>query len=435
MKGSNRKLIAFIIVFSGQMAFSLSEKSFSNIEERNEATYSVARRLTNEMSAFPAVDESEAMIEKFMEKWNIAGASVAITKDERLIYSKGFGYADTSTNEAVEPKHLFRIASVSKLITAVSVMKLVDDGKIGLNDLVFGENGILNSSRYSDIKDPRIKKITVKQLLTHSAGWSHFHGDPIFMPYTIVNTMGVPLPLDLETTIEYTLKHQNLSYEPGTDCAYSNFGYVLLGVIIEKVTEMNYEQYVSSEILNPIGIYDMQLGSSTLAGRKENEVKYYSNSRYKDAFSSFKKGKIVPRQYGGNNFNLLGAAGAWIGSSAELMKLLVHIDGRSSKKDILPEEMIEKMVSVEGKSYPMGWMSTNQKDTWKRTGTLTGTSALLKRSSDGLAWTILINTNNDLGHDFTRNLDSLMTSVVDNIPEWPDYDLFYYNTPKSLFAY
>lgn len=435
MKGSNRKLIAFIIVFSGQLIFSLSEKSFSNIEERNESTYSVARRLTNEMSAFPAVNDSEAMIEEFMEKWNIAGASVAITKDERLIYAKGFGYADTSANEKVEPKHMFRIASVSKLITAVAVMKLVDEGKIELDDFVFGEPGILNTYKYRDIKDPRINKITVKQLLTHTAGWSSFHGDPIFTPYIITNTMGVPLPLDMETTIEYTLKYRRLSYDPGSNCVYSNFGYVLLGVIIEKVTGMDYEQYVTSEILNPLGIYDMRLGNSTLEGREENEVKYYSNSVYKEAFSSFTKGEIVPRQYGGNNLNLLGAAGAWIASSPELMKFLVHIDGRSSKKDILPEELIDKMVRVEGKAFPMGWMSTNPKDNWKRTGTLTGTSALLKRSSDGLAWTILINTNNDLGHDFTRNLDTLMTNVVDNTPEWPDYDLFYYNTPKSLFAY
>ncbi|MFO8236159.1 MAG: serine hydrolase domain-containing protein [Bacteroidales bacterium] len=435
MKKSDRRLIALFIVFFGQIILPLSEKSFSSIEKRHESTHSVARSLTNEMSSFAGMSQSEALIDEFMDEWGIAGASVAITKDERLIYAKGFGYADTSTRKLVEPKHLFRVASVSKLITAVAIMKLVEQEKLSLNDKVFGEEGVLNSSNYQNIRNSRITDITVRHLLCHKAGWSQFHGDPIFSPYTIINAMDVPLPIDLETTIEYTLKHRELSFDPGTKSSYSNFGYALLGIVIEEVTNMNYEQYVSSEILNPAGIYDMQIGSSRLDERKKNEVKYYSNSKYKNAFSSFTRGKIVPRQYGGNNFDLLGAAGAWLASPTELMKLLVHIDRKPSKQDILSESTINKMIQVKGNGHPIGWMSVNSKDIWKRTGTLTGTSALLKRCSDGIAWTILVNTNNDLGPDFTYNLDTLMSNVVDNVSEWPDYDLFYYNKPKSLFAF
>lgn len=83
-------------------------------------------------------------------------------KDDRLIYSKGYGFADEEENVPMDVMHVFRIASISKLITAVAIMKLQEEGKLTLQDRVFGPEGILNDTIFSDIKDPRTTKITVE---------------------------------------------------------------------------------------------------------------------------------------------------------------------------------------------------------------------------------------------------------------------------------
>ena len=117
-----------------------------------------------EMAAF------DRTVERFLKRWEIMGASIAIMKDGKLLYCKGFGWADKEQNVPTEVKHIFRIASISKLITATGIMKLYESGKLSLDDKVFGETGILCDSMFSNIKDARIKQITVEHLLRHQGG-------------------------------------------------------------------------------------------------------------------------------------------------------------------------------------------------------------------------------------------------------------------------
>ncbi len=86
----------------------------------------------------------DSVMESFIRRWQVSGASVALVKHGKLVYAKGYGLADKENNEPVQPTHLFRIASISKLVTAVGIMKLVESNQLSLNDTVFGENGILN---------------------------------------------------------------------------------------------------------------------------------------------------------------------------------------------------------------------------------------------------------------------------------------------------
>ena len=111
----------------------------------------------------------DSTVNAFREKWGIPGISVAIAKDGRLIYAKGMGLADTATMEPVTPHSLFRIASCSKTITAIGIMKLIQDKRLGIDDTVFGNTGILDG--YKNIPDERILKITVKNLLQQTVGW------------------------------------------------------------------------------------------------------------------------------------------------------------------------------------------------------------------------------------------------------------------------
>jgi CubicO group peptidase (beta-lactamase class C family) len=134
-------------------------------------------RITNDYSSGWKFAAAEKSVRSFMRKWSITGASVAVAKNGKLIYARGFGYTDTISKEEVQPYHKFRIASISKLVTAVAIMKLAEEDKLSLNDTVFGPNGILNDPYFSNPKDKRVFRITVAYLLSHAAGGSRSYGD------------------------------------------------------------------------------------------------------------------------------------------------------------------------------------------------------------------------------------------------------------------
>lgn len=427
-----RIVLIFVLVYFGEIAISFSDKSTTEKIFPSEDKIPISLRLSNNLSAYESMQQFDLHIESFMQKWNIVGASVAIVKDERLIYTKGFGYSDKENDLKVEPKHLFRIASISKLITATTIMKLVDEGKISLSDTIFGENGILNDEIFLDIKDQKVYNITVENLLNHTSGWTNKKGDPMFLNLAIAKKMNTKLPLKQETIVQYVLQNSKLDYSTGKKSSYSNFGYSVLGLVIEKVTKTSYEDYVITQILNPIGIYDMRLGKSLEKDRFENEVKYYGLKGERNVLSSLGTGEKVPKFYGGNSIETLGSAGGWLATPAELMKLLVAIDGFTFRDDILSSESIEKMTKSTKRIRPFGWTGTDKNGFWWRTGTLSGTSALLKREQNGLSWVLIINTTPKYGARFPVQINKTMIKGLSTVGDWPSYDLFDYYEPKSM---
>ena len=425
-------LLVFIIIYLGEIAISFSDKAPNEKIFPSEDKLPISFRLRNELSAYESMQEFDQQIEDFLQKWNIIGASVAVVKEERLIYAKGFGYADKEKEIQVEPKHLFRIASVSKLITAVAVMKLVEEGKLSLTDTVFGKKGILNNSEFLSIKDEKFKQITIEHLLSHTSGFTNKAGDPMFMNLRIAKEINEELPISTNQIIKYVLTHRKLDYTPGKKAVYSNFGYAVLGSVIEKISKTDYENYVSSKILNPLGIYDMHLGKSLPEKKYENEVKYYGLNGEKNVLSSFGTGDKVPKYYGGNNIENLGAAGGWIASPSELMKLLVAIDGFSVQKNILTDSTILKMTKSSKNKRPFGWTGTDKNGIWWRTGTLSGTSVLLKREKNGLSWVLVINTTPKYGARFPVQINKTMIKGLATVNHWSTYDLFNYYEPKKM---
>jgi CubicO group peptidase (beta-lactamase class C family) len=162
-------------------------------------------RITNTTPVVQVFPEAEKVVNSFLHRWSIAGASIAVSKDGKLIFAKGFGLADTVSKAVTQPYNQFRIASISKLITATAVMKLREEGKLTLEDKVFGPDGILNDPYFADPKDKRVYDITVAHLLAHEAGWSQRYGDQMFMPTVIAEKMKVKLPVDTKTIIRFAL--------------------------------------------------------------------------------------------------------------------------------------------------------------------------------------------------------------------------------------
>ncbi len=363
----------------------------------------------------------DQVVERFMKKWDIKGASFALMKEDKLIYSKGYGYADKEANISMDVKHIFRVASVSKLITAIGIMKLEEEGKLHLDDIVFGENGILNDSCFLNIKDPRSNQITIEHLLRHQGGFTNIHGDPMFCPIDVAQKMNVPPPADLNTMIGYVLS-QRLGYTPGTYTDYSNIGYGILSRVIEKVTGKSYEAYIKEQVLIPAGCSGMYLGYNLEKNRYPNEVKYYEPANAGMIYACDGSNQMVPRSNGGNNIEELYGAGGWIASPAELLRLLATIDGDPGIADILKPETIVQMTDGT-KPLPIGWISVDAEGDWSRTGTLAGTSAMLKKQKNGYSWGFITNTSTWRGSKFTHDIERMMTIAITSTV-WPDRNLF-----------
>ena len=363
----------------------------------------------------------------FMNDRNIPGGSIAVVKDGRLVYARGFGYANKESNELVKPDHLFRIASVSKPITSIAIMKLIDDGAITINSKVFGTAGILSGPNYNNILDPRVKSITVRHLLHHTSGWGFINrdGDPMFLNRHIARQIGENPPVGSGTIIKFMLRTQTLNNEPGTDYFYSNFGFCVLGRIIEKISGKSYENYIKTELLNPLGITEMQLGQNLYENKAPNEVKYYDFPGAPLVNSVYGIGERVPFPYGGFNIEAMDSHGGWIASVIDLVKLLVAVDGYDTKPDILSQASIQLMTtpSTANSGYGMGW-AVNQWENWWHIGDLPGTSSILVRTSNGLGWAALFNTRPSNSQDFVGQMDNMVWEAIKGIDEWPTHDLF-----------
>lgn len=379
--------------------------------------------ITNEDSELTMTKRFDRLIQHFMQKWELKGASFALMKDDRLIYSKGYGFADVEAKIPMDVMHVFRIASVSKLITAVGIMKLQEEGKLKLDDHIFGPQGILNDSVFLNIRDPRSKTITVENLLRHQGGYSIAYGDPMFCPLDIAQKMNVTPPADLTTMIRFVLSRR-LSYMPGESTAYSNIGYGILSKVIEKVSGQDYESYIRKNILLPAGCFDMHLGKNLYENKLPNEVKYYEVSNAEQIPACDGSGKLVPRSNGGNNIEELYGAGGWVASPSELLRFLASIDDNPSIPDILQPSSIAYMTQNIPHCLPIGWIETTNKGDWIRTGTLAGTSALMKKQSDGYAWVFLTNTSSWKGSRFHYYIDKAVDRAMATVTIWPQRDLF-----------
>ncbi len=232
------QLVLVLVLFFWDIGSIFSDRRSPHPVQSNESK-AISHRINNTMSSFEGADKMEKTIADFLKRYKIKGASVAVTKDGRLVYAKGFGYADEEKDEKVEPRHVFRIASVSKLITAVAIMHLVEEGRIDLDSRVFGPEGILNDSVYLSYRDKRVEDISVQHLLMHKAGWSRYYGDPMFMPHVISRRMDAELPVQHEDVISYNLTRK-LNYRPGTRYSYSNVGYIMPGNVRFMTVKSKY---------------------------------------------------------------------------------------------------------------------------------------------------------------------------------------------------
>jgi CubicO group peptidase (beta-lactamase class C family) len=347
----------------------------------------------------------DTTVRTFMVNHQMPGASVALTHHGRLVFARGYGIANPATNEPVTTNHLFRIASVSKPITAVAIFELIEAGQLQLGTRVFGTTGVLGTTYGTQPYGPNIDQITVQHLLEHTSGWPRTT-DPMFGHFN----------LDQEELITWMLDNEPLTTVPGNTHDYLNFGYCVLGRIIERVSALSYTDYVQQHVLAPCGISDMHIAGDTLAERRGNEVVY------------------VPQ--GGNPYGIrvsrMDAHGGWIASATALVRFLVRVDGFATKPDILASGSIMTMVTPTtaltpgggATGYAKGWATNPMGNRW-HDGDIPGTASILVRTHHEYCWAVLVNSRNDVQLDPMRSdLDNLMWTVIGRITDWPAFDLF-----------
>ena len=362
------------------------------------------KKLTNALSEGKEYQKMDSLIERYLKRWEINGAQLVITRNDSLLYARGFGYADKERGIQMEPNMVMRFASVSKLITAVGIMKLQEMKKLRLSDKVFGAKGILNDTTYNNsIKDKRYYDITVEHLLRHQAGFTNRAGDPMFSTRYIIMQNHLTTPPDHKTLLRILLK-RNLSFTPGESKCYSNLGYMILSEIIARKSGMKYADFIQKYVLHPAGCYDMHIAGTYYKDRRPNEVKYYMHQGSTNVYEYNNSGRMVPRCYGENDVPRLEGAGAWCGSAAELSRLIASIDGMPHVKDILSEQSVTFMTKEQpDHHFSIGWNYTAKGRPWIRTGSLSGTSALALKYPDGQCWILITNTSTWKGHGFSND--------------------------------
>ena len=378
--------------------------------------------MENSMSDLEETEKFDAAIRLFMIYWDIKGASFALMKNDSLIYAKGYGYSDIKDSIECEVKNVFRVASVSKLITAVAIMRLCETGKLTTQDFVFGEEGILCDSLFLNYRDKNIKKITVEHLLRHTGGFANPHGDAAFNTDLVAKYLGKELPLSMDDMVQYATRIR-LRARPGGWFNYSNLGYIILSKVVEKASGMPYETYVKDSVLAPMGCYDMHLANNFSDEFLENEVKYYEVREAEPVPAYDGSDTLVMKSRGGNDVHGLYGAGGWVASPVELLRFVSAIDNCPVKEEFLSQESIDFMTMYSKNFKPAGWATVTSRE-WMRTGSMAGTSALIKAQKDGYTWVFISNSSSWTGPALSRRMGRDITRALQRVKKWPEVDYF-----------
>jgi CubicO group peptidase (beta-lactamase class C family) len=333
--------------------------------------------------------------EGFRQQFRVPAMSIAITKNGRFVYDRSGGMADPQHVTQAQQDTLFRIASLSKPITAVAIFSLIEQGKLKLTDKVFGPSGILGDKYGKQPYKQYVADITVDHLLSHTAGgWPDDANDPM------LHNNG----WDQEKLISETIANVQLTSAPGTQFIYSNFGYCILGRVVEQVTGQPYASWVQANILAPCGISTMQVAANSERDRASTEVVYvgqYSEQPYKI------------------NVNRMDSTQGWIASSTQLVQFLNHVGGAPGIPAILKPETIRTMttplsiLSPGSPQFARGWMIAAD-GSWWHNGSLPGSTSLMVRTPDGACWAALCNTRTQPHDEMDSALHTMMSQLASN---------------------
>lgn len=415
---------------------------FALVSQAPAADESTESPATGETS--PAFAQFDEWMKKFLQDHKVPGGSLAIVKDGKVVYARGFGLADKEKKTPVQPESLFRIASISKPITAVAILKLVEDRKLKMSDKILDILKYEPHFEEGATFDERWNEITIAQCLAHTGGWDRgVSYDPMFQARRMAKSMNIELPILPEHIIRYQLG-QKLDFTPGERYAYSNFGYSLLGRVIEKLSGKPYEQFVQEEVFKPLGISAPKMGKSLECELAEGEVHYYDvNEKQETAVTGPGAGKDkVPLSYGVWRQETLDSHGGWIASSSDLARFAAAFDLVGEGKEarirggLLKPETVRDMFASHavmskpgpdgkgGQDYGYGWMvraDSEGRMTMRHGGALACTASTMIHFPDNINVAVLFNLGQSPDGKFLgREIDGPLIELVEGLRKSAD---------------
>ena len=319
------------------------------------------------------LDQLNNMVETFRTANGIPSLSLAISKDERLVYAKAFGMADIENSESATTSHRYRIASLSKALTGAAVTKLIEENKLSLTDTVFGNGGVLGNNYGTPSAD--VATIQVQDLLEHTGGGWCTEG-----------IMFTNNDKSRDWLITDTLANIPLTGTPATSFCYSNFGFSVLEAVIEaRNGGVPYVDYIKQVLGTPASAKSLEVAGNTLADRLSNEVKYY------DFFDPYIW-----------NVTRMAGHGGWVVTPADYLRIMTRLDGKSARPDILgllginiysrdDRVVPDDAWNISNGYYAKGLVVNNGAGRWDHNGNITGTLAEFMRYDDGYTAMLVIN--------------------------------------------
>jgi D-alanyl-D-alanine carboxypeptidase len=297
-------------------------------------------------------------------------ASVAVTVGGELVHAAAYGVRVPNSLEPVDTDDRFRLASISKVITAIVTLQLVEDGRIALDEPV-GDR--IAASLGVAAVDPDMQAVTPELLLSHRSGIGGYEG--------LFFSNGAPTCPDAARVA------MGRAVGPPGGLVYSNMNYCLLGLLIEHVTALPYEEATSRRLLAPLGITGMRVAGTPDVG--PDEVQHFT---------------APGRQY----MEALGAAGAWIAAPSDLVTVLDSLDPTLDRWHPLSDEMLLRMraqpfAPFSPSGYGLGLMLYAD-GSFGHTGTLESTHTMVLHRPDGVTWAVTVNGEHPSESDDLRRI-------------------------------
>ncbi len=379
----------------------------------------------------------DSWVQQYMTDTATRAASLAIVKDGRLMLARGYTWAEQGYPLA-QPDSLYRTASISKPLTSIAVHQ----------EMALQPSAIAYDTAMADLfgnpvyADPQSNAIQVMHLLTHTSGWDRDAQtgsgvDPMFYDRTIASALGISIPIST-TAIRRYMESQMLDFAPGTESRYSNYGFSLLGRILEVLNPgKTYDDILQERVFAPLGITRAGIGAAHVTAAVPGEVLYHPAALGVAQSVNAALEPWVPSQYGGWNQGNLDAHGGHVITAPDYAKILAAFDLGAQNPILGPVQTANMWTEPAApfiqagpninSAYLKGWVRNSVKgpggtnlDLYEHAGSLPGTRTYIGRREDGVSFVFLTN-----GHEALNGAHGdELSSIANVIGSWPDHDLF-----------
>ncbi len=365
----------------------------------------------------PELAVFDEMMVDFMETNDIEAGLLGIMKDGVIVYQRGFGWKDAGHATTLRHDALMRIASVTKPFTAAAIQRLYASNQLDPDDVVFdvgqAGGGIMPYAAFPSLQDSRMGEITVQQILSHSSGLPTNNGnDPMFREIEIAddfNDAGIPVgyPPGRVRTTQWVLGGTLASDPDAGIVAYSNFGFQVLGQVVEAVSGMSHIDFVRERVLGPIDwlpVTEVVAGRTFESDLDPREPWYDNNEMATNVFNP--DGDPVRRPHGGYEHELHFASGAIVSSTTALLHLAENYYVQAENFNA-------------GQATTYGALTNGVRATRSHGGLLWGTEAWVRQRSDGVNFVVIFNKGT-VGTTYALDMRDLIDAELDaGTITWP----------------